>query len=306
LKLIITYGSADATVIELAHKNFIKPPIDPHSLCCTPIELLSKDGNDSIISTATGFFWKHGNQAYLITNWHVLSGRNPFTGEILDQGYTPSRINCYGTSIDQKNGQISIERKRLTISLGPHMEKILEKPPILAGNPIDIAAIMFPNELIFGRDESRAGFIGANAASCFINEKNQRILTQAGDDCFIIGYPLQTYTGGMFPIWKRGSIASDISFGVDNRPIFLVDAATTSGMSGSPILRRATTITANNQDIGAIQEFHAYEFIGVYAGRLKSKELAATNLGYAWYQILIPDVINSLESALVAEVQAAL
>ncbi len=304
--MIITYGGTSAAIVELAHKNFAQPPIDPHSLCCTPIELLSKDGHDTALNTATGFFWKHKNQAYLITNWHVLSGRNPFTGKILNQGYTPSKINCYGTSLESKNGQISIGRTRLTITFGPHMEKTLEKPPMLAGSPVDIAAIMFPNELLFGRDESRTGFVGANAASCFINENNQRILTQAGDDCFILGYPLQNYTGGMFPIWKRGSIASDVSFGVDNRPMFLVDAATTSGMSGSPILRRATTITANNQGISAIQEFHIYEFIGVYAGRLQNKELLATNLGYAWYQILIPDVINLLESTLVAEVKAAL
>ena len=74
--------------------------------------------------------------------------------------------------------------------------------------------------------------------------------------------------------------------------MFLVDAATTAGMSGSPIIRKVTTFTADNKDIGALQEFSAFELIGVYAGRLQYKELAAVNLGYGWYRTMIDRAVD--------------
>jgi len=298
------YGGSSPEITNLAHKNFVQAASDTRSLCCTPIELLSKDGTEIVISTATGFFWLHNGQAYLVTNWHVVSGRDPFTGEIINtNGYIPSQFNFYGASTEVRDGSVVIDRKLIRITLGPHVEEILEKPPIIAGGPVDLWAMPFPNEMVFGRDTNRKGFAGADVVTCFINEgKFQRILTQAGDECVILGYPLRNYEGGMFPIWKRGSIASDVAFGVGGRPVFLIDAATTPGMSGSPILRRATSFTADNRDIGAIQQFYTLDFIGVYAGRLQSAELAQTNIGYGRYQVLIPDVVKQFASALGAKV----
>ena len=96
----------------------------------------------------------------------------------------------------------------------------------------------------------------------------------------------------MLPIWKRGSIASETPLGVDGRPIFLVDAATTAGMSGSPIIRKVTTLTADNRDIDALQEFSSYELIGIYAGRLEGSKLASVNIGYGWYRTMIDHAID--------------
>jgi len=278
--------------------------MDAHTLCTTPIELLSKDGSETVIGTATGFFWRSNGQAYLVTNWHVISGRNPFTGEISSPaGYTPSQFNFYGTSLELNGGRVTIERKRLKITLGEHAEAVLQKPPVVAGGPVDLWAMPFPNEFVIGLNPSRTGFQGAGAVTSFINENAfTRIVTEAGDDCVILGYPLRNYAGGNFPVWKRGSIASDVGIGVDGRPMFLIDAATTPGMSGSPILRRVNTFTADNRNVGALQEFHALEFIGVYAGRLQSAELAATNLGYGWFRILIPDVVKQFTNNIAAKV----
>lgn len=303
----INYGDTTPEIVNLAHRNFVRPALDPRTLCTTPIELLSKDGQEQVISTATGFFWLHGGQAYLVTNWHVVSGRNPFTGAISSPtGYTPSHFNFFGTSIGVQDGRVVIDRKKIRITLGSHAEEVLEKPPIVAGGPVDLWAMPFPNDLVIGLNPARIGYKGAEATTSFINENSfQRILTQAGDECVVLGYPLRNYTGGMFPVWKRGFIASDVGLGVDGRPMFLIDSATTSGMSGSPILRRVNTFTADNKDLGALQEFHALEFIGVYAGRLQSADLAATNLGYGWYQVLIPEVVRQFQSNLAEKVQAA-
>jgi len=39
------------------------------------------------LASATGFVVLRGRRPYLVTNWHVLSGRNATTGENLDQQY---------------------------------------------------------------------------------------------------------------------------------------------------------------------------------------------------------------------------
>lgn len=107
--------------------------------------------------------------------------------------------------------------------------------------------------MVFEKDANRSGFQGASTTTCFLNDNIFKpIVTNVGDDCFILGYPLRNYEGLMLPIWKRGSLASETPLGLEGRPIFLVDAATTAGMSGSPIIRRVVTITA---DIATLEHY---------------------------------------------------
>jgi len=53
--------------------------IDPFSLTTIPLEQCA---NGRSLGTATGFIWKRREQHYLITNWHVVTGRNARTGEL--------------------------------------------------------------------------------------------------------------------------------------------------------------------------------------------------------------------------------
>lgn len=303
---VLSYGIVTPETTNLAFQNFVRPAMDVRSMSCTPIELHSNDGKKSVMSTATGFFWKHGDDAFLVTNWHVISGRHPFTGEVMSpQLYVPNQFSFYIPRIEVKGDKVAISRRRIEVTLGSKVCEILEKPPLVNGKSVDLWAMRLPPGMALQKDPKRTGFLGAELVTSLINEAGeQRIHTQAGDDCFLLGYPLRNYGGVMFPIWKKGSIASETSLGVDDRPMFLIDAATTSGMSGSPIIRRATMFTADNKDIGALQEMHAYEFIGVYAGRLQNKDLETTNVGYGWYRSLIPAVVQQFESEVVEKLAA--
>lgn len=53
---------------------------------------------------------------------------------------------------------------------------------------------------------------------------------------------------GVFPVWKRGSIASEPLFNINLGPAILVDAVTRRGMSGSPVLYWAVRL----QTFGAL------------------------------------------------------
>src|SRR4051812_7501865 len=55
--------------------------IDPLSVTSLYLKLYA---NGQQLSTATGFVVEHGGRRFLISNWHVFSGRNADTGEPLD------------------------------------------------------------------------------------------------------------------------------------------------------------------------------------------------------------------------------
>jgi hypothetical protein len=42
---------------------------------------------------ATGFFWRHSEKVFLITNWHVVTGLNMMDGSTIGHGWAPERIS---------------------------------------------------------------------------------------------------------------------------------------------------------------------------------------------------------------------
>ena len=52
--------------------------IDEYSLTALPLKMLCKG---TAIGDATGFFYKQQDRTFLVSNWHVFSGRNPYTGQ---------------------------------------------------------------------------------------------------------------------------------------------------------------------------------------------------------------------------------
>src|SRR3990170_814884 len=58
--------------------------IDQYSVTSLPLELIC---NGRVTSTATGFFYMRSTKRYLISNWHVFSGRNPSDGQPMDKQF---------------------------------------------------------------------------------------------------------------------------------------------------------------------------------------------------------------------------
>ncbi len=110
-----------------------------------------------------------------------------------------------------------------------------------------------------------------------------------GLDVFVVGFPLSLTKQGLFPIWKRGSVASEPKFLADELPIFLIDTATKEGMSGSPVFIRTRGAILENGDM--LGDGIHTRFIGVYSGRYGKDKLEA-QLGRAWHRMLIDQVID--------------
>jgi hypothetical protein len=111
-------------------------------------------------------------------------------------------------------------------------------------------------------------------------------------DVYVLGFPLGMTGGGQFPIWKRGTIASEPSIDLDGLPKFHIDTATRKGMSGAPVYAQEVGPIVpedpNDPAKGSIGK--ARRFIGVYASRLNGDEFSA-QLGVVWKEAAIAEIV---------------
>ncbi len=56
--------------------------IDQYSVAAVPLQMLF---DQTEVGVGTGFFWQTDNNLYLITNWHNLTGIDPFTGKHISE-----------------------------------------------------------------------------------------------------------------------------------------------------------------------------------------------------------------------------
>ena len=293
---VLSYGNPTNPIIEAAKSNFPGAGIRGYSLSTTPIEILHPD-EDTVFSRGTGFFYlDEDGERYLITCWHVISGRDFFSRQPLSKtGFEPVKFAYYGLQMRvDKTGQIILEQKRIVIEIGEAIRDLLRQgPPVLAGVPADLFAIRTSSDWSFTIDDANKTGVGDGKTSRFINQNNASYLSSnAGDDCFVLGYPLQNYVGFRPPIWKRATLASDTGIPVDDRPLFLIDGLTHSSFSGAPVLRMEKVFIETSAGSLNFEEIATAKIVGIYAGRLISKDYADSTIGYAWYTGLIPELLH--------------
>lgn len=95
----------------------------------------------------------------------------------------------------------------------------------------------------------------------------------------IIGFPFGLTGGGGLAVWVSGFVASEPELGYEGQPLFLVDARTRTGQSGSPVLIYESSGSGNLAGGGL--DFFAgpvARFLGIYGGRIDGR----TDLGYVW------------------------
>ncbi|MGY4433129.1 hypothetical protein ACVWWO_005606 [Bradyrhizobium sp. F1.13.1] len=107
-------------------------------------------------------------------------------------------------------------------------------------------------------------------AFCVNDMTYDKHLHFAGSDVFVLGHGLPESISAYpvpFPIWKRGSIASEIIVPWNMRPAFLIDSRTSKGMSGSPVFARIFGPAAMADMTIRTENILTSEFLGIYSGR---------------------------------------
>lgn len=165
--------------------------IDEYSVVSIPLDLIS---NGKRISTATGFFYARNEKVFLVSNWHVFSGRNPIDGQAMDKNAAIPDQVVFPLHL---KGKLGHWRDGVTIDLGNN-----------SGNP---TWFQHPN----GQDVDVAVLpLEDPPVECILYcavrpNENSNMALMVGMDVFIVGFPLGLSKQGIFPIWKRGSVASE-------------------------------------------------------------------------------------------------
>ncbi len=251
------------------------------SITAPRIELLGEDG--SFLANASASFYQGEDGKYLVTNWHNLSGINPNTGTHLSgRSSLPSRIRVIGRRMANSTWNV------------PHEFEIPLRDPKTGlfvwfqhpvhGRKVDVGAVLLPDNVC------------SSVVCCNEDLEPSPVARCPGDEIFILGYPINISGGLNYPIWKRGSIASEPSEDLDGLPKYLIDSATRKGMSGAPVFFRSHSYL--NVEGQLVVGLTAQLFYGIYSGRLPeegddAKDPIAAQLGIVWKPQAVAEVVRS-------------
>lgn len=241
-------------------------PIDPISII--PLQLESFLGDDSLMY-GTGFIINHNTQNFLITNWHVVTCRSTSNKQpILDTGQAdPDKLKIWYHQKDELGVWELFDEQLLNDNSGEKMW--LEHPD---GSEIDVVALPI----------SISENVKVNPLD--LNLSNTDLIITPSEPVSIVGFPYGQGSVGKFPIWKTGHIASDIDLDYDGKPVFLIDASTLPGMSGSPVIAKRIGMQTTSK--GLIMGGTSRKFLGIYSGRIQER----SELGIVWK----PEVLDSI------------
>lgn len=248
------------------------------SLAVCPLRIVRKNNSGEVIGSAlaTGFLWKNGEEWFLVTNWHNVTGVNADTDKL--GGFIPNSIQVGLKENWELQGQ---KGGRAVVT---DLDLYVDGAPIWFEHPLrrEVDCVAIPIN------------IGKNTANRALNliEFHVTLSADVGMDCFIVGYPRGLVGVGKTPIWKRGSIATEPDLDHDQKPLILVDTATREGMSGSPVLIRHSGIHMPSGKMDDISTIGTVEnFFGVYSGRVGADELGV-QLGRVWKSIVIEQILS--------------
>lgn len=253
---------------------------------------------ETISMPATGFLIRDGLDYYLLTALHVLTGRHWETKALLSPtGFIPEtyRLMFPVKTLMHPRGHL-ISWHEFKIEPFADSEEISPwlVHPTLREN-VDVAVLPLkdlPERFI--QEFRKSGQADHDSSVYAVDWTHQpQVTTRVGDDVFVVGFPENIELGGgNFPIWKRGSLATEPDSPVKGLPMVLVDTGTRAGMSGSPVLRRvpaglvpvATGLEARSEA--------TCELFGVYSGRYGADELTS-QLGIVWKREVIEQILRN-------------
>jgi Trypsin-like peptidase domain len=208
--------------------------------------------------TGTGFIVANKGTNYLITNWHVLSGRDwPNTNSKDPKGSFPTNVVIFFNS-KVLGKWISISEPLYDTNGVP-----LWLEDKTGGTNIDVVAL----PLTFHDDRVQIYPLDLDMANV-----DMRLLPAMSVS--IIGFPNNLSNPGEFPIWKTGNIATDPDIDYKDKPIILAGVFVQKGMSGSPVIARAMGSYMDKSGNRIMTVDNTDDFIGIFSAYQMDNEIA--------------------------------
>ena len=242
--------------------------------------------NGIAVGNATGFVVIHGGEPYLVTNWHVVTGRNPETGQALSETSAVPDELAVLHHLAHTPGSWEYRRQALYGEDGDPLW--LEHPT--HGQRVDVIAVPLGPDTdgvnLFAYDPARPG---------------PSIIYGSSNAVSIIGFPFGRTAGGGLGIWVQGTIATEPSIDYQDEehggvplpclPVpfrVLLDSRTRMGQSGSPVIVYRTDGYITEAGSMINNGVPAERFIGVYSGRINSE----SDLGFVWKARALSEILD--------------
>jgi hypothetical protein len=289
-------NTGNSVVVEQSKDQVQFWPGHPLSYTTTKVAVFF---NEMQLCSATAFVMRYGQTFALVTNWHVLSGFNAATGACLtktgamptvsrkfkENGKDAEELFFKPLKIDLHSGEAPIWRddREGELQNDYAVINLTELVPELKEENVSL------RHILAGRVTFRKGFAPAKPY-VFSPDDLRAIYPTVGTEVFVLGYPRGVANTGVFPIWKRASIASEPQGkielgGVSYQNLFYIDGLTKSGMSGSPVVCLAKPGDEFHSEDGVTVFIDKAEpfLLGVYAGRDGvTQEEYELSLGRVW------------------------
>ena len=239
--------------------------------------------NEISLATGTCFFVKRAQKIFLVTNWHIVSGKHADTKELLEKetGAIPNKLRIFVPRNNSDGTMQYGDDSYIDIDLYDEYGAPLWYEKCIHERMVDVALIPMKDVdfCYLAIDDAEEPF-------------NERVHVEIASEIYIIGFPFAKDTG-YIPIWKRGSIASEPLIDMDGMPYFYADTATKKGMSGSPVIYyKDRPIVMVDNDKGKFSR-HWTKFIGIYSGRIGANSDVRNDaqLGRIWKASVIDEII---------------
>ena len=226
------------------------------------------------LGTGTGFVAQTTKGPVLLTNWHIVAGKNPETNQILSRtGKVPDELVIIHNRENQL-GEWIPQTEKLYNPIGPLW---IEHPTL--GQRADFVALPL----------TQLDNVQLYTYSLGVGDPMMRC--GPADIVSVIGFPFGLQAGGSLAVWATGFIASEPDIDFNDLPIFLIDCRSRPGQSGSAVISYRSGGVVGMED-GSSKLFSGpvNRFLGIYSGRINER----SDLGLVWKANAIRQLTDSL------------
>lgn len=246
------------------------------SLAALHLTPLARIGSP-LAEAATGFVVLHRGELHLVTNWHVLAGRNSETSEPLHPSLAiPVELRIRHVAERGAARWTNVVEPLYDADGAPRWREHRTH-----GSNVDIAVLPLSQlENVQGMPFDFVPLSGVPALD-------------VGSSLKVIGYPQANLGSGGKAIWTNVTIASSLySDYFEGRPSLLVNGTTRAGQSGAPVVSYCgpdgTWITTGGSWIAnGVPKFF---MMGIYSGQIDGR---SSEIGIVWRTELIRELLQS-------------
>ncbi|MBG7701305.1 trypsin-like peptidase domain-containing protein [Streptomyces sp. MC1] len=239
------------------------------------------EADDLLLGPATGFLVGVPGDYWLVTAWHVLSGRRSDTGAVMSKtGLRPDYVRVRFAS------QENLAPIHVDYPLYTDASQDISRFRSPADRRIDVAALHIgavPGTAV----DAPLGNTWPTLRELHPRERRLQLGSEADapiplrvtDRLFVLGFPFGDTGSWPFAVWTVAPVASEPLARWNGLPGFLLDSRTREGQSGSPVLmhiRPGEPVVAGG--VVHLHEESVTALVGIYSGRLDPN----SDLGMVW------------------------